>query len=134
MTAQTEPASWPQPRAGSEGEGAALVWLDALAGGICTPEVFLTAMQEQFQGDREKSWEVLSLLDQYYRRGKIKAELFHTLKSRLEGAALGGDKDVAAKVRSRTAATVTAPAAASYLQANGSQTPKAAGSNVSVTA
>jgi len=28
----------------------------------------------------------------------------------------------------------TAPAAASYLQANGSQTPKAAGSNVSVTA
>ena len=70
-------------------------------------------MRDQFQGAGDEGWEVLSLLDQYYRRGKIKAELFHTLKSRLEGAALGGDKHAAAKVRPHAPTTVTAPAAAS---------------------
>ena len=90
MTARTESASWPQPRSGTE--GAALVWLDALAGGICTPEAFLNAVHEQTQGDSDESWEILSLLDQYYRRGKIKAELFHTVKSRLEGSALSDEE------------------------------------------
>src|SRR5882757_1704955 len=113
MNARTEPATWPQPRAGSEGEGAALVWLDALASGICTPEVFLSAMQDQFQGDREKSWEVLSLLDQYYRRGRIKAELFHTLKSSLESSGVKGDAEASASRRPRASSTaVTAPVAA----------------------
>jgi len=93
MTARTESASSIQPRSGTE--GAALVWLDALAGGICTPEAFLNAVHEQAQGDSEESWEVLSLLDQYYRRGKIKAELFHSLKSRLEGSVLNGDEETA---------------------------------------
>src|ERR1700730_4364182 len=102
MTAQTEPASWPPPRTGSE--GAALVWLDGLASGLCTPEAFLSAVHEQFQGDGDEGWGMLSLLDQYYRRGKIKAELFHTLKSRLESAALNSDQNVAA-----SAPTATAP-------------------------
>src|SRR5258707_15318077 len=114
MNARTEPASWPQPRAGSEGEATALVWLDALASGICTAEAFLSAMQEQFQGDREKSWEVLSLLDQYYRRGKIKADLFHTLKSSLESSGLKGDAEASASRPPRASTTaVTSPAAAS---------------------
>jgi serine/threonine protein kinase len=108
MSAQ-EPAGWPQPRVGSE--GAALAWLDALVGGICTPETFLSAMHDQFQGNPEEGWEVLSLLDQYYRRGKIKAELFHTLKSRLESSALKGG-DMSTSVRPHPS-TVTAPAVAS---------------------
>jgi tRNA A-37 threonylcarbamoyl transferase component Bud32 len=91
MSVGTEPASWPQPRTGSE--DATLAWLDALAGGICTPEAFLVAMGEQTQGKQDEGWEVLSLLDQYYRRGKIKGEVFHALKTRLEGAALNKDKD-----------------------------------------
>src|SRR6266404_5338929 len=91
MTARTESASSIQPRSGTE--GAALVWLDALAGGLCTPEAFLNAVHEQAQADPDETWEVLSLLDQYYRRGKIKAELFHSLKSRLGGSALG-DQEV----------------------------------------
>jgi serine/threonine protein kinase len=115
MTALTEPASWPQPRTNSE--GAATAWLDALAGGICTPEAFLSAMHDQFQEGRDEGWEVLSLLDQYYRRGKIKAQLFHTLKSRLEGSALNRDADasanVTASVRPHSSTTVTAPSAAS---------------------
>src|ERR1700730_5468517 len=104
MTARTESASSIQPRSGTE--GAALVWLDALAGGICTPEAFLNAVHLQAQGDSDESWEILSLLDQYYRRGKIKAELFHTVKSRLEDSSLNGGQEVTADVRSRAPTTV----------------------------
>src|ERR1700686_669080 len=108
MSARTEPVSWPQPR--TVIEDAAVAWLDALAGGICTPEAFLSAMRDQFQGDRDEGWGILSLLDQYYRRGKIKAELFHALKARLEGSALDGDKNVPASMRPN-AATAVAPSA-----------------------
>jgi protein kinase-like protein len=97
MSAGTEPARWSEPRAGSQ--GATLTWLDALSSGACTPEAFLSAMRDQFQGDSEEGWEVLSLLDQYYRRGKIKAELFQTLKTRLESSALMVDEDMAARQR-----------------------------------
>ena len=97
MSAGTEPARWSQPRAGSQ--GATLAWLDALSSGACTPEAFLSAMRDQFQGDSEEGWEVLSLLDQYYRRGKIKAELFQTLKIRLESSALMVEEDMAARQR-----------------------------------
>ena len=98
MSAGTEPARWSEPRAGSQ--GATLAWLDALSSGACTPEAFLSAMRDQFQGDSEEGWEVLSLLDQYYRRGKIRAELFQTLKPRLESSALMIDEDMAARQRS----------------------------------
>src|ERR1700676_5056180 len=108
MSARTEPAGWPQPR--NAIEDAAVAWLDALAGGICTPEAFLSAMRDQFQGDRDEGWGILSLLDQYYRRGKIKAELFHALKARLEGSALDGDNNVPAGMRPN-AATAVAPSA-----------------------
>ncbi len=71
------------------------MWLDALANGHCTPETFLDAMRSQIRTDREDGWEVLSLLDQYYRRGRIKPEIFQTLKSRLENSVLRGDEDAA---------------------------------------
>ena len=70
-------------------EGANRVWLDAVSSGICTPEVFYRAMHDQHQGNPEENWEVLSLLDQYYRRGKIKPELFQTLKMHLEAEVMG---------------------------------------------
>src|ERR1700722_10484676 len=98
MSAGNEPARWSQPGVGSQ--GATLAWLDALSSGACTPEAFLSAMRDQFQGDSEEGWEVLSLLDQYYRRGKIRAELFQTLKPRLESSALMIDEDMAARQRS----------------------------------
>jgi eukaryotic-like serine/threonine-protein kinase len=78
--------------------GATLVWLDALAGGLCTPEAFLDAMREHFRGDPDEGWEVLALLDQYYRRGKIKSETFLAVKSQLEGSALNVDDDPMADV------------------------------------
>src|ERR1700676_4885088 len=106
MSAGTEPARWSQPRAGSQ--GATVAWLDALSSGPCTPETFLSAMRDQFRGDSEEGWEVLSLLDQYYRRGKIKAELFQTLKVRLESSALMVDEDMAARARPGVAAHIKA--------------------------
>ncbi len=112
MTARTESASWPQPRSGTE--GAALVWLDALAGGICTPDAFLNAVHEQAQADPDERWEILSLLDQYFHRGKIKADLFHTVKSRLDGSALDRDghmkADAQAYAPGMTASETVAPA------------------------
>ena len=109
MTARTESASSIQPRSGTE--GAALVWLDALAGGLCTPEAFLNAVHEQAQADPDETWEVLSLLDQYYRRGKIKAELFNSLKSRLGGSALG-DQEVIPDARPNAPTPVPPPPSA----------------------
>ncbi|HWY94822.1 MAG TPA: protein kinase [Steroidobacteraceae bacterium] len=107
MIARTESTSSIQPRSGTE--GAALVWLDALAGGLCTPEAFLNAVHEQAQADPEESWEVLSLLDQYYRRGKIKAELFHSLKSRLEGSAFDANQEAAPAARPHAPTPVPPP-------------------------
>lgn len=114
MSAGTEPARWSQPLAGSE--GAALEWLDALASGDCTPEAFMGAMRAQFQKNPDEGWEVLSLLDQYYRRGRIKAEVFQAVKHRLEGSALKGEKEAAVsaatlRVRAAAASAATAPPA-----------------------
>jgi hypothetical protein len=91
MSAATEPVRPPQPRRASAEDTAA--WLDALADGRCTPEAFLDAMGEQSLGDRDENWEVLSLLDQYYRRGKLNSEVFHSLRSHLEDAALSRRND-----------------------------------------
>jgi hypothetical protein len=107
MSVATEP-----PRTG--GEHAIREWLDALASGHCAPEAFLREMREQFDGDRDQSWEVLSLLDQYYRRGKIRAEVFQAVKSRLEGSALGATEDAAPTLRAAPSKTVTAPTGAPH--------------------
>ena len=110
MSVGTEPVRWQRPRMGTE--GATQEWLDGLASGLCSADEFLDAMRERFEGDREGNWEVLSLLDQYYRRGKIKPDLFHALKSRLEDSALGRESDAAPLLRPQASNTVTAPATA----------------------
>ncbi|GAC1329259.1 MAG: hypothetical protein NVSMB15_01530 [Steroidobacteraceae bacterium] len=94
MSAGIEPARWSQPRAGSQ--AVTLEWLDALSAGTCTPEAFLAAMRGQFRGDGDQGWEVISLLDQYYRRGKLKFDVFQSLKSRLESSAIKGEEQMAA--------------------------------------
>jgi serine/threonine protein kinase len=62
--------------------------LDALASGACDEEAFLQSMHAIFESDPEVSWEVLSQLDQYYRRGRIEAEVFQALKKSLEESAV----------------------------------------------
>jgi len=131
MTAGIEQAKRAEPRMSSE--DAALAWLDALVGGNCTAVEFLAAVHEQVYDNADAAWEILSQLDQYYRRGKIKTDVFLMVKSRLEDSALDGDEDapassaatVAARLaasasppRSQAAAQVTAPVTAAQTKAS----------------
>jgi serine/threonine protein kinase len=111
MSVGAEPVRWKRPRSGSE--GTAQEWLDGLASGLCSADEFLSAMRDRFEEDRDGNWEVLSLLDQYYRRGKIELDLFRALKSRLEDSALGRKPNPAPLLPPRTSSTVTAPATGS---------------------
>ncbi len=63
--------------------------LDLLANGGCDQVAFLQSMQQRFQLAPDATWEVLSQLDQYYRRGKIKPEMFQAIKTALAESALG---------------------------------------------
>lgn len=75
----------------ADGEDPTLVWLDALASESCTTKAFLRAMRERFGESADANWEVLSLLDQYYRRGKLKREIFQSLKTQLQESALSAE-------------------------------------------
>ncbi len=113
MSTGLEPAVWPPPQTG--GEHATREWLDALASGRCDADGFSRAMHDRFQSGRNGNWEVLSLLDQYFRRGKIKPEVFQSVKARLEVSALGAEENPAAGARPQAAnsspATSPPPAA-----------------------
>ena len=131
MTAGIEQAKRAEPRMSSE--DAALAWLVALVGGTCTAVEFLAAVHEQVYDNADAAWEILSQLDQYYRRGKIKTDVFLMVKSRLEDSALDGDEGVTASSaaivaarlaasasppRSQAAAQVTAPVTAAQTKAS----------------
>src|SRR5271166_2037519 len=74
-------------------------WLDSLSAGASDQSTFLAQVDDLLRTSADAAWEVLSLLDQYYRRGKIKTDLFHALKSHVEHYALGAgeDSDTSAK-------------------------------------
>lgn len=63
--------------------------LDALASGACDEATFLQTAPEIARRTPDAGWDLLSLLDQYYRRGKIPQELFTTVKHRLQAELLG---------------------------------------------
>ncbi len=92
----TEPIA-DQPRA-EAGPETTRDWLDALAGGGCDEDAFLRAVQPLTQRSPDAGWELLSLLDQYYRRGKIKPEVFRAIKSYFEGYLLGTSIDIEVSV------------------------------------
>ena len=110
MAASNQPLGFRPTRPASE--HAVREWLNSLADGECTQAEFLHAMHSRFAADREGAWEVLSLLDQYYRRGKIKTEVFHSLKTSLAGSAMGARPEAASGTRPVAGAVVTIPAAA----------------------
>lgn len=64
-------------------------WLDDLAAGRCTSDEFVARVLAREARDAEVMWEVLALLDQYYRRKRIERETFVTLKARLQRHSLG---------------------------------------------
>ena len=110
MAASNQPVGSGPTRPASE--HAVREWLNSLADGECSEAEFLHAMRRRFAADREGTWEVLSLLDQYYRRGKIKPDVFQSLKTSLAGAAMGAREDPAGGVRPGTSTVVTIPATA----------------------
>ena len=103
-----QPGSAPQSELADE--DAIRRWLDALASGGCNESAFLQAMRERFSTDPEANWEVLSQLDQHYRRGRIPAETFRTIKTALAESALGLATPAAAAPRSSAPAIDVATA------------------------
>jgi hypothetical protein len=63
--------------------------LDAFVGGECHLDVFVLELSVLCDAKPDSAWEVLSLIDQYYRRGKLSADVFRTIKSRIERHVLG---------------------------------------------
>ena len=80
----TTPVKAPEPKTAKE-------WLDALCAGTCDQDSFLRAVTELSRRTPDACWEVLSLLDQYYRRGKIAFELFQKLESHLQSVAVSAE-------------------------------------------
>ena len=87
MNPGTRPAGIQAPDVADE--SAIKSWLDALANGSCDAEAFVRAMQNRFAADPDGTWEVLSQLDQYYRRGRIETETFRKIKTLLAESVLG---------------------------------------------
>lgn len=101
MAALTQPVGSRPPQTADE--DAIRVELDLLANGGCDQMAFLQSMQQRLQLAPDGTWEVLAQLDQYYRRGKIKLEVFQAIKTALAESALGQGSNLATRV--------TAPAA-----------------------
>ncbi|MGA2189048.1 MAG: protein kinase [Steroidobacteraceae bacterium] len=78
-----------QPR-NSGGIRGAAEWLDALSSGACDQAQFVRGVAELVRNAPDAGWELLGLADQYYRRGKISAQMFGTLKTHLQGLLVGG--------------------------------------------
>ena len=64
-------------------------WLDALASGTCDQRVFLRGVGDLLRRSPDSGWDLLALLDQYYRRGKVDADTFTSLKAHLQNLLLG---------------------------------------------
>jgi serine/threonine protein kinase len=64
-------------------------WLDALSTGACDEQEFLRAVEKLTRRSLDAGWDALALLDQYFRLGKIPAELFSSIKSRLGSQLIG---------------------------------------------
>ena len=63
--------------------------LNALLDNHCSQDDFLREVAVLCAARSESAWEVLSLLDQSYRLGKLSPDLFHVAKTRIEQRALG---------------------------------------------
>src|ERR1700719_4623920 len=72
-----------------EEDRSAKEWLDALVSGECDLPAFLSGAGDLLHQTPDAGWDLLSLVDQYYRRGKISAELFGTVKAHLQGILVG---------------------------------------------
>jgi hypothetical protein len=63
--------------------------LDAFVNGECGPEALAQELAAFCGTTPDSTWDVLSLIDQYHRRGKLPVALFQTVKQDIERHALG---------------------------------------------
>ena len=63
--------------------------LDAFVSGECRSDAFVKELSALCDATPDSAWDVLSLIDQYYRRGKLSADLFRTVRYRIERHVLG---------------------------------------------
>ena len=66
--------------------------IDALAQGECTEDEFLRDTLGIGDSDADSAWNLLSIIDQHYRRGELPSMLFHSIKSRITRHAVAGKK------------------------------------------
>ena len=109
MSATTEQNLWTAPQ--QMAPRTPRDWLDALSKGTCDPDTFSRAMTDYFQSAPDGSWEVVSLLDQYHRLGKIESALFQRLTSEFQSVAFGADMSGARRAPAPLT-QIKAPAAA----------------------
>ncbi len=64
-------------------------WLDALSSGACDQSQFFHGVGDLMRKTPDAGWELLGLTDQYYRRGKISAQTFGSVKTHLQGLLVG---------------------------------------------
>jgi Protein kinase domain len=105
MSASTEPGA---DSSRTAGENSLRKQLDALATGKIDNATFLRTTLQRFRINSDESWEVLSLLDQYHRLGKIKADTFREIKTKIAEYAMGS-MDVAATSDVAVAPVVPVP-------------------------
>lgn len=87
MTRVTQPIAVPGKP--DQGPFDARARLDALSTGACDQSVFLKEVNEVLRSEPDEGWELLSLIDQYYRRGKLHADLFRSLNAHLQASLMG---------------------------------------------
>jgi len=88
--------------------------MDSLATGTCDRGTFLRGVGELLRRSPDAGWELLALLDQYYRLGKIDSGAFTSLKSHLQSLLMGptGTGEISVPLRhsrGAPAATVFTP-------------------------
>ncbi len=59
-------------------------WLDAFVAQECDRAVLLRGIADAVASNRDQGWELLALVDQYYRRKKISGDDFHALNAQLQ--------------------------------------------------
>jgi serine/threonine protein kinase len=64
-------------------------WLDAFVAQECDRAVLLRGVADVLTANRDAGWELLSLVDQYYRRKKLSVEDFHALNAQLQALLFG---------------------------------------------
>jgi hypothetical protein len=87
MNSVTKPVVKPSRLNGSS--RSAKDWLDALSSGACDQSQFFHGVGDLMRKASDAGWELLGLTDQYYRRGKISAQTFGSLKTHLQGLLVG---------------------------------------------